>query len=49
MVFLYFRKIQSLDFLHRLPTTDWDNFGKKPLNETSVGKLEEKLVNTFSR
>ena len=26
---------------------DWDNFGKKPLNETSVGKLEEKLVNTF--
>ena len=26
---------------------DWDYFGKKPLNETSVGKLEEKLVNTF--
>ena len=23
---------------------DWDNFGKKSLNETSVGKLEEKLV-----
>ena len=26
---------------------DWDNFGKNPLNGTSVGKLEEKLVNSF--
>ena len=23
MVFVYLRKIQSLDFLHRLPTTNW--------------------------
>ena len=40
MVFVYLRKIQSLDFLHRLPTTNWHEI---PSVNTVLIKLTQEI------